>query len=89
MARVTGIHQARDLVRAEQRRAIYQNQMAAHRKLWARLRDLDGVVEGQGVGHQSGGGHDAGAVRLHDSAIHSGGEAEVIRIDDQTPHAIG
>jgi hypothetical protein len=48
---------------------------------------LDRIVERRRIRHQSGRGDDPGAVGLHDSAIHSRGKAEIIRIDDQTPHA--
>ncbi|SPE45608.1 hypothetical protein SBA7_920001 [Candidatus Sulfotelmatobacter sp. SbA7] len=61
--------------------------MTAYGKLWARARELNGIVEGPRVGHQGGGGYDARAVCLHDPAIHPSGKAEIIRIDDQTPHA--
>jgi len=82
VAAMVGVHQARDVVGSEQRRAVDQNQVTAYGKLWVRSRELNGVVECRGVGHESGGSHDAGGVGLHDPAIHSGSEPEIIRIDD-------
>ena len=84
---VAEVHQAWDFLSVQQWRSIDENQMTAYGKLWVRTRELNGVIERGGAGHESSRGNNSPGVRLHDSAIHSRSETKVIRIDDQTPHA--
>src|SRR5258708_25980472 len=51
-----------------------------------RLRELCRFGKSRAIGHQCGGGHDTTRMRVNDRAIHAGGEAKVIRVDDQAPH---
>lgn len=43
----------------------------------------DGVGEGGAVGHEGGGGEGTEGVEFGDGAIDSGGETEVVGVDDQ------
>ncbi len=45
--------------------------------------DADGVVEGRPVGHQRGRGQDAGQMQFCYGTVDTGGEAEVVSVEDQ------
>ena len=60
--------------------------MAAYAEGGVGVGDGDGVVEGGAGGHEGGGGEGAGLVELGDGAVDAGGEAEVVRVDDEAGH---
>lgn len=60
--------------------------MAANTKVRQLPRLADRILKGTPTGHYRGGSDDSVSVGLRDSAIHTQGVAEVIGINNQTPH---
>ena len=63
--------------------AVGKDDVAAYAEGGIGVGDGDGVVEGWAGGHQGGGGEGAGLMELGDGAVDAGGEAEVVRVDDE------
>src|SRR5882672_5672148 len=61
--------------------------MAAHRETRRRARQFDGVVKCRPIRHQRRRGYDTISMRLVDCTINARRQAQVIRVDDQLPHA--
>jgi hypothetical protein len=66
--------------------AVNQNHMAADAELWRGLRQLHGLSEGATVGHERRRSNDAAGVGFDNGAVHAGGVAEIIGVDDQATH---
>ena len=72
--------------RIDQRLAIEQNNMAANTPLGIGLCESDRLFESHRIRHERGGGYDSMLVSLDDGSIHTRGEPEIVRIDDQATH---
>jgi hypothetical protein len=79
-------HQARNIPRREQRRAIDQHHVAADAQPGLECA-CDRIAHGAGVSHHGSRRNYSPLVRFHDGAVHPGGQPEIVSIDDQPPHA--
>ena len=77
---------ARDPSRREHGHAVHQHHVAAHAEAWCRAAQFDGLVCGCGLGHQCCTGEHARAMQFDDCAVYSGGQAEVICVDNEAAH---
>jgi hypothetical protein len=71
----------------KERPAVHQYHVATDAQPRRRCGALDRVIEGPTVRHKSRGGYDAVGMGFHNGSVHTLSEPEIIRIDDQTPHA--
>src|SRR5580704_6407343 len=61
----------------------HQHKMTADIERGRLARQPYRIVEGCAIGHQRSGGENTAAVRVHNSAVHIGGETEIVRVDYQ------
>ena len=66
--------------------SVDQNDVTADAQLRYRLSQLHSFSESRAGSHQGGRCHYAASVCLHNGAVYTRGEAEVVRIDDQPSH---
>ncbi len=66
--------------------AVCQHDVAADGERGACVGECDGVGKGRAVGHERGGEQAAGVVQFGDGAVYAGGEAEVVRVDEESAH---
>ena len=66
---------------------VDEHDMAADAQSGGRGCAFDRILECATIRHQSGGSYDTVAMGFNDGAIDSLSKSEIIRIDDQTPHA--
>ena len=64
--------------------AVGEDDVAAYAEGGVGVGGGDGVGKGWAGGHESGGGEGPCPVKLDDGAIDAGGEAEVVRVDDES-----
>ena len=76
-----------DLIPSKHRLTIDKNDMTSHAELRQSLCKSRRLRKRRATGHQRCRCYDAVRVGLGDRAVHPRGEAEVIRVDNQTPHA--
>jgi len=72
----------------ENRFSIEQNHMAADAEGGCGTRDIDGVGSGGSARHECCAGEETGLVQLGDGTIYALCQAEVVRVDDETPHRV-
>ena len=67
--------------------AIKQDDMASDAKSRTLLCEGDRFCERRAIRHQCRGSYDAAGVGFNDGAVYAGCVSEIIRIDDEPPHA--
>src|ERR1019366_3922796 len=88
----TWLQQAAYLIRRQQRSAVEQHHVTADAEarvvVRQRAHHAGRFVESSRVRHQRGRGHNPALLRLHDAAVHSPGQTEVVGVDDEPAHGI-
>jgi hypothetical protein len=84
----TSLDQGRHLRRPKHGVSVDQHNVAANAQPGYRLRQLCSFRKSRAAGHHSGRCHNAPSVRLHDGAVYTRGEAQIIRVDDQPSHCV-
>lgn len=79
-----GPEERRDAIWRGERDAVDKDDVAADAQRWVAAGEGDSVLERRAICHQGCGAEDARTVKVLDGAIDSGGEAEVVRIDDES-----
>ena len=67
----------------EERMASDEDEMSANVERGVGMGELDSVIEGIAIGHESGGGDDPAGVGVDNAGVHVAGESEVIGVDNQ------
>jgi len=62
--------------------------VAADAERGCREGELDGFFGGWGMGHERSAGESSGVVQLEDGAIDTGGQTEVVGVEDETAHGV-
>jgi len=74
--------------RGKDRHSIHKDHVAADAEGGSGEGDLDCFGSGRGAGHERGAGKQAGLVQLGYGAVYSAGQAEVVRVDDESAHRV-
>jgi hypothetical protein len=73
-----------DALRVGDGYAVDEGDVAAYAEGGVGARDGDGVIKRRAVGHECGRGEGAGLMKLGDGSVDARGEAEVVRVEDET-----
>ena len=80
--------EAADPISGQDRAAVHQHHVTTDCEFRLRPCQSRRIVKGGGVGHQGCGSHDAFRTGLHDGSIHTGREAEIVRVYNETPQRV-